>query len=399
MSVKISGANGKVQADLDRSHMEHALLAAIVESSDDAIISKTLDGIITTWNAAAERIFGYSADEAIGQPILMLLPVERLHEEAEILSKLSLGERIEHLETVRLAKDGRQVQVSISSSPVRDASGRIAGASKIVRDISEKNQAEAAMLWQQSAMEHMARLNTMGEMAAGLAHELNQPLASILTYTGVSLDAIRTKSMSVDRIAQALQEVANETHRAGEIIRRLRDFIRKRDPKLESVDLNALVEDSVHLLEHEFRNAEIALHMKLAMDLPRIEADPVQFVQVLVNLLRNARDAMTDSGAVGDELTVSTRLDEDELVIDVVDRGCGVSEERLHRLFDRFYSTKAAGLGMGLAISRTIIDSLGGRLSGARNARGGGMTFSIRLPVESGKETYDHAADSLCCGR
>jgi PAS domain S-box-containing protein len=361
--------------------VENATLAAIVESSDDAIISKTLDGIITTWNAAAERIFGYDADEAIGQHMVMLLPPDRLDEEATILAKLSRGERIDHFETVRVAKNGRLLNVSVTSSPVRNSLGEIVGASKIARDITAQKRTEAAIRWQQSAMEHLARLNTMGEMAAGLAHELNQPLACILTYAGVSLDGIQAGTITSSGIASALEKVVGEARRAGEIIRRLRNFIAKRDPSFEEVDVNLLVHDAAQLLEHDLRHSEITLMLKLGEDLPRVLADPIQVVQVLVNLLRNARDAMVDPGAGGKELTVVSSVAGRQLHVDVIDRGCGVTPEQMDRLFDRFFSTKAVGLGMGLAISKTIMNSLGGRLTAAMNPQGGGMTFRITLPI------------------
>ena len=366
--------------------IEDSMLAAIVDSSDDAILSKTLDGIITSWNAAAERIFGYEAEEAIGQHMVMLLPPDRLDEEATILAKLRRGERVDHFETVRVAKNGQRLDVSITSSPIRNSLGKIIGASKIVRDITDQKRAEAAMRWQQSAMEHLARLNTMGEMAEGLAHELNQPLASIMTYAGVSLDGVKSETISTLGIASALEGVVSESRRAGEIIRRLRDFIRKRNPSCEPVDVNTLVHDALHLLEHDFRLSEITLHLKLGSDLPRVLADPIQVVQVLVNLLRNARDAMVDPGAGGKELTVASSVSGELIQVDVIDQGCGMAPEQMDRLFDRFFSTKAAGLGMGLAISRTIVNSFGGQLHGTNNTQGGGMTFSMTLPIQHRKQ-------------
>jgi len=362
--------------------IDHATLAAIVESSDDAIISKTLDGIIVTWNPAAFHIFGYSAEETIGRSIAMLLPPDRLNEEATILAKLRLGERVEHLETVRLTKDGREINVSITCSPIKDRGGQIIGASKIARDITQKKIVEAAMQQQQVEVKHLARQNTMGEMAAGLAHELNQPLACILNYASAALDILRNGQASTEKVAPALKEVVNETKRAGEIIRRLRDFIRKREPSIELVDLNQTIEDAVHLLEHDLRLAGISVELNLGQNLPKVNADPVQFVQVMVNLVRNARDAMLDANAPGSTLTISSAFDGKEVRVDVIDRGCGVSKENLHHLFDRFYTTKANGLGMGLAISKSIVESLGGHLSAVANCLGGGMKFCIALQLQ-----------------
>ena len=305
-----------------------------------------------------------------------------MDEEAGILAKLRRGERVDHFETVRLAKNGDLLDVSVTSSRLRNSLGQIIGASKIVRDITGQKRAETDMRRQQLAMDHLARLNTMGEMAEGLAHELNQPLACILTYAGVSLDGVRSETISASGIASALEGVVSESRRAGEIIRRLRDFIRKRNPVCEPVDANLLVHNAAQLLEHDLRLSEITLRLKLGVDLPPVLADPIQVVQVLVNLLCNARDAMMDPGAGGKELTVVSSVSGELMKVDVIDRGCGVAPEQMDRLFDRFFSTKAAGLGMGLAISRTIVNTLGGQLHGTNNTQGGGMTFSMTLPIQ-----------------
>ena len=355
-------------------------LKCYVDSSDDAIISKTLNGVITTWNAAAKRIFGYEPHEVIGRNISVLLPPERFDEEIAILSKLRAGERVGHLETIRVSKSGQRLNMLITSSPIRDASGQVIGACKIARDITEQRRAEAAIRSQQSAMEHLARFNIMGELSIGLAHEINQPMASILTYAGVTLNAARSANPSLKNIALALENIVNETSRAGVIIRQLRDFIRKRDPSCEMVDVNALIRDAAQMLGHDFTLSGIAVTLKLAIGLPGVLADPVQFVQVLINLMQNARDAMMDPGAGGRELTINSSTDGHEITIDVIDRGCGVTTDQMNCLFDRFFSTKAAGLGMGLAISKTIIDSLGGRLTAAENEQFG-MTFTITFPA------------------
>lgn len=365
------------------SEVQSATLAAIVESSNDAIISKTLDGIITTWNKAAERLYGYSPDEAIGQSILMLIPIDRAHEATTILNTLRRGERIENFETVRITKSRQLIDVSLTCSPIKDHCGRIIGASKILRDITAQKQAEATLRQQEKAMEHLARLNTAGEMATGLAHELNQPLTSILNYAVTSLNLARSEKSCPEKVVMALEEVVSETRRASEIIRRMRNFIRKRDPRCEPVDLNSLVQESLHLMENDLKLAKVDVRLKLARNLPSGLADPVQFVQVMVNLLRNALDAMLDPAAEARELQIISSGSGHCLQVDVVDRGCGVGVDQLDGLFDHFLTTKPNGLGLGLAISKTIIESLGGRLIGTRNSKGGGMTFSITLRAKN----------------
>lgn len=369
--------------EVDRSpDVQSAMLAAIVESSNDAIISKTLNGIIVTWNKAAERMFGYAPEEAIGESILLLLPTDRAHEESTILNKLRRGERIEHFETVRITKSRQLIDVSLTCSPIKDGSGRIVGASKTVRDITDKRQAEAALLQQQKAMEHLARLNTAGEMAAGLTHELNQPLASILNYAGRSLNLARSEKSCPETVVMGLEEVVSETRRASEIIRRMKDFVRKRSPKCEPVDLNSLVQESLHLMEYDLNLAKVDIRLELARNLPSGLADPVQFVQVMVNLLRNALDAMLDPAARARELQIISSTSGQDVRVDVIDRGCGVGSDQLGRLFDHFFTTKPNGLGLGLAISKRTIESLGGRLVGTKNWSDKGMTFSITLPAQ-----------------
>jgi PAS domain S-box-containing protein len=361
--------------------IDQAILAAIVESSDDAIIGKTLDGVITTWNAAAERIFEYSADEAIGQSIRILLPPDRYGEESDILDKLRRGERVDHVETVRRTKGGRILHVSLTSSPLRNAAGKIVGASKILRDITGRKETEETLRRQQQVMEHLSRLNTANEMAVSLAHELNQPLEVILNYAGGSLDMVTGKTPPIDKIASALTEVVKEINRIGEIIRRQRRFIRNGDPKRELVNVNALVSDAVCMIESDFKHAGITVQLDLAKRLPTVLVDSVQLMQVFVNLLRNARDAMVDPAAAAREMRIISSLANERLQIDFVDRGCGVAPDRLHQLFDPFVTTKPAGLGMGLAISKTIVQSFQGSLSATINPIGGGMTFGVSLPI------------------
>jgi PAS domain S-box-containing protein len=359
--------------------MENATLAAIVDSSEDAIISKTLDGTVATWNPAAQRIFGYTSQEAVGESIQMLIPPELLSQEQHILAKLRRGERVEHLETTRITKSGKRIDVLLTSSPIRDYSGRIIGASKIARDITRQKMEQLAMRQQQLAMEHMARHNTTGEMATGLAHELSQPLACILTYAASSLAMVQSGDAKSQPLQTALAEVVSETRRASDIISRLRDFIQKRGPVREPVDINHLVTHALHLLECDLRQADIRVNLKLGSDLPILCVDRVQLMQVFVNLLCNARDAMARTASPDRKLKIVSEIDDDAIRVDVIDSGCGAAPDQIERLFDRFYSTKPDGLGMGLAISRRIVESLDGELTAANNKNSAGMTFSVKL--------------------
>jgi PAS domain S-box-containing protein len=363
-----------------RSDLERAQLAAIVESSEDAIISKTLDGIIRTWNAAAEGMFGYSAAEVIGRPVTILIPPDRQNEEAEILNSLRQGEKIKCYETVRRSRDGREFDVSLSVSPVRNRAGEIVGAAKIVHDISGRKRAEAAARLQQMELEHLSRVDAMGKMAASLSHELKQPLAAILNFATAALTMIQQRNAASTDVVPAIMAIVDQSRRAGEIVGRVQAFIRKREIHREAVDLKTLVSDALGLLHSELRDGGIAVVMEIDHALPRVMADAVQVEQVLVNLIRNALDAMKSPGARGQTMRVRSHVSGRHIRTEVIDQGCGIALAGIGRMFEPFYTTKPDGLGMGLAISRSIIEESGGELSGAMNPDGG-MTFSFTLPV------------------
>jgi len=357
---------------------QRSFLAAIVDSANDAIVSKTLDGKITSWNRAAENLFGYSAAEMIGTPIIRLFPEDRVGEEADILDRVRAGEAIEHYETIRLRKDGKPIDVSVTVSPIHDSTGTVIGASKTVRDITEKKQAEARLQTLSSELSHVARVSEMGQVSAVLAHELNQPLTAILNYTNVAKRLIdSTDPAAKAKAHEAVGKAGEQALRAGHIIRRLRDFVEKRDSTRASEDINAVTEDALAL--GLIGAGAITTTLALAPGLQPLLIDKVQIQQVLVNLLRNAVDAMAQSERR--ELTVATVAVNGAWVqVSVTDTGCGVSEELAERLFRPFVTTKAGGMGIGLAISRSIIEAHGGRLTMVSNPSGG-TVFQFILPA------------------
>jgi two-component system sensor kinase FixL len=359
---------------------QRAFLAAIVDSSNDAIISKTLDGKVTTWNRAAEELFGYTAAEMIGTPVIRLFPEDRLDEEAEILERIRAGHALEHYETVRIRKDGTPVDVSVTVSPVRDLNGNVIGASKTVRDITEKKQAEARLQALSAELNHVARVSEMGQVSAAIAHELNQPLTAVLNYTNVAKRLIAsTDSSAKAKSYEAVSKAGEQALRAGQIIRRLRDFVEKRESTRTLEDINAVTEDALALGLIGNHATDIKITLALAPDLQSVLIDKVQIQQVLVNLLRNAAEAMAESERR--ELTVTTVMVNGSWVqVSVADTGCGVSDELAERLFRPFVTTKTGGMGIGLAISRSIIESHGGRLTMVPNPSGG-TVFQFILPV------------------
>ena len=364
-----------------RAHEEQATyLATIVQSSDDAILAKTLDGIITSWNLAAERMFGYTAAEAIGQPITMLFPAELVQEEQEILSRLRARQSLERLETVRVRKDGSRIEVSVTVSPMYDSTGAIIGGSTIVRDITERKATEARLQSLRNELSHVARMTEMSQVSAAIAHELNQPLTAVLNYTNVAKRLIASQDPAQTAKAyEAVSKAGDQAVRAGQIIRRLRDFVEKRESNRAVENINAIAEDAIALGLIGAKAASVKTQTKFAVQTPPVFVDRVQIQQVMVNLLRNAVDAMLESSRR--ELTISTvAVDGTAVEVAVADTGPGIPDEVADRLFKPFVTTKSGGMGIGLAISQSIIESHGGRLWMVPN-KDGGTVFRFTLPA------------------
>jgi len=229
---------------------------------------------------------------------------------------------------------------------------------------------------------HMARLTTMGEMASGLAHELNQPLAAIMSYIEASMQMLRSRGHAAAEMLGAMEGAAAEAERAGKIIHRTKNFLRRTEPHQTSVSLNHLVQEAVALAARDIRLSNARLHLDLTSDLPPVLADRIQIQQVVLNLIRNALDAMQDTPLDERALTVRTGRTSDGLIETMVsDTGCGLAPETVGQLFQAFFTTKPDGMGMGLAISRTIIAAHGGRLDAIRRS-GRGATFTFTLPPD-----------------
>lgn len=371
-----------IRAEEERRAQADRHLAQIVESSDDVILSKSLDGTVRTWNAAAERIFGYTAAEMIGRPISLIIPPHRQAEELEILHRVGTGESLHHYETTRLHKDGREITVSLSVSPIRDSSGAIIGASKIARDVTEQRQMEQRAGKLQTELAHVARVNAVSQLSSALAHELNQPLTAIMNYVSAAkLRWTQAGGDHNDKAATLLDRANAQAERAGAIIQRLRSFLEKREPHRIEEDLNAVLQEAVALGFVGSSNDGVALSLDLASDLPAVRVDKVQIEQVIVNLLRNAAEAMRESARR--ELVLSSYRTGPNLVeISVSDTGPGIPEFIVQQLFEPFVTTKEKGMGVGLSISRTIVEAHGGRIWMVPNPVGGTI-FKIQLPADA----------------
>ncbi|MGP0090304.1 MAG: PAS domain S-box protein [Xanthobacteraceae bacterium] len=355
-----------------------AFLASLVESSDDAIIGKTLNGIITSWNKAAETIFGYAAGEACGKSVTMLIPSERIREEAAILERIRRGERVDHFESVRRRKDGGDVIVSLTISPVLDRRGQIVGASKIARDITEQTAARNRLVELQSELLHASRLSTMGQMAAAITHELNQPLGAVNNYLS-GLARLLSATDTAASVTDGLCKAREQTTRAGEIVRRMRDLAVKGETARQVEDINDVLEHTLRLALIDAKVRGVKTRIMLAPSPNPVLVDKIQIGQVILNIIRNAIEAM--EGAAERSLTISTATDPDSRGIEmrIADTGPGLSPQIKERLFQPFVTTKDKGMGIGLSICHGIIDGHGGSLSAEPNEPSGTI-FVIRLP-------------------
>ena len=349
-------------------------LAAIVGSSNDAIIGKTMDGIVTDWNAAAETMFGYTAAEMIGQPIMVLFPKERIPEETAILERIHRGEPAETFETTRCRKDGRVIPVAVTVSPILDASGAIVGASKIVRDLSERQDRERRLNEIQAELVHLSRLTELGQMVSALAHEVNQPLTAMVNYLGAVRRLIVTGNQQT--ALQAVDRIADQADRARQIIRRLSDQVTRREPERRVESLSKTIEEASSLALLGIPKG-LKLDIRVDDDADEAVIDKVQIQQVLLNLVRNAAEAM--DGSPHRELSIATARAGGMVEISVTDTGPGLPESVRARLFQPFVTTKPNGMGIGLSVSRNIIEAHGGKIR-AEHGAGGGTVFRLTVP-------------------
>ena len=492
------------------SALESAQLAALVSSSDDAIVTKTLDGTISSWNAGATNILGYEADEMIGQPITRIIPPELLEEEKQILARLHRGERIEHYETIRLAKDGRRVDISLTVSPLFNQSGKVVGASKVARDITERKLAEQALretaarlrtltetavdgvilidargvvlifnpacekLFGYSADEvigenvkmlmpepyrhehdgyianyrdtrdpkiigsgrevlgrrkdgstfpmdlsvgearqdgesifvgiirdltsrkrteaeleqargelvRVARVTTLGELTAAIAHEVNQPLTGLVSSGNACLRWLAGDVPNLDAARESVERMISAGSRAGEVISRIRALVGKSPPLRDWLNINDAITEVIALVHGEVQRNHISLRTKLSTDVPLVLGDRIQLQQVILNLMLNAIEAMSEVSHLTRELSVlSVKDGPNGALVTVQDSGVGLDQAALDRIFGAFYSTKPHGMGIGLAVSQTIIQAHGGRLWASPNEPRGAI-FRFKLPAE-----------------
>ena len=372
-------AQKRVEAQVERLREEQAYLADLVASSNDAIVARDNDGRITSWNPAAERMFGFTAAEVLGKSAEMLVADKRQREPAGILARLHRGDRSVQYEAVRLRKDGGEVEVSITASPIRNHAGEIVGTSRILRDIGERRRSAERLRNLQDELAHLSRWNMMGMMASNIAHELSQPLTATINYVRAARRTIIKTAPYPDSVIQLLDRAADEIKLAGGILRSLRAFIDKREVDREWQDINIVIEEAVQLSPLAKLPVRVSAMLSLDPNLPFATVDKVQIQQVLLNLIRNALEAM-EAEPSGGELSITTRSDEDAVIVSVADTGPGLAPAVAKRLFQPFTTTKEGGMGVGLAICQSIIEAHGGSIW-AEPGTPRGTRFSFRLPA------------------
>jgi PAS domain S-box-containing protein len=350
------------------------LLAAIVEASDDAIISKTLDGVVRSWNRGAERLFGYTADEAVGRPINLIIPPERQDEERSILERLRRGERVEHFETVRVAKDGRRIDISLTVSPLFDEDGQVTGASKIARDITERKQSEMML---------RAADRRKDEFLALLAHELRNPLAplrhglQVLRLAGGDAGIVTDVRTMMDRQLEHMVRLIDDLLDIARIGQNKIELKRARVP-LAAV-INSAVETARPVIEAERHELNISLPSEPLF----LDADITRLAQVFSNLLSNSAKYTRPGG----KIWLTVERESEDAIVAVRDNGIGIPADALQRVFemfcqiDRSIERATGGLGIGLALVKGLVEMHGGTVVADSDGLGRGSTFTVRLPT------------------
>ncbi|MGZ5998740.1 MAG: two-component system sensor histidine kinase NtrB [Rhizomicrobium sp.] len=368
-----------VRQTAGRGAEDNSLFDALIATAVDGIMVIDEKGSVRIYNKACERLFGYEAAEVIGHSIKMLMPAPYHDEHDGYLEHyVSTGEK--HIIGIGREVQGRRKDGSIFPMNLSVGEGVIRGERiflGIITDISDRLSRERRILDLQSEMLHVSRLTDMGQVAAGLAHELNQPLTAILNYTNAGLDIADERGD--DELKSVFGKVAEQASRAGNIIRRLRAFIEKRGPNRTDEDITRTIDEAIRLGQINAAERGIKLRVLFEQGLPNVSIDRVQIQQVLINLMKNAAEAMERSDRR--ELTVTISRVAPELVqVSVADTGPGISDDMTEKLFQPFVTTKAAGMGMGLSICRGIIEAHGGRLWLESNPDGG-ATFRFNVPV------------------
>lgn len=373
----------------ERKRAEEALgrserqFRALFEEAAVGIALVDLAGRPFESNRKLEQILGYSAQELRGMPFTAFTDPEDAKADWGLFSDLLSGKHDHyHLEKRYRRKDGALVWGDLTVYIVRDDRGQPMFSIGMVQDITDRKRAEEALLEARAELAHVARVTTLGELAASIAHEINQPLAAIVADAEASLHWLAADPPDIDSVREALAGVATDAYRASEVIQRIRALCRRTDPQRERLDINDIIREVVLLARHEVLGHRVSLRTDLASALPTVLGDRVQLQQVMINLVINGMEAMAPVTDRPRELLIRSQHEADQVLLAVQDSGTGIDPDNADRMFAAFFTTKPSGMGIGLSISRSIIEAHGGRLWASPNA-GPGATFQFSLPTDS----------------
>ena len=363
-----------------RAEEEVRKQASLLDLTHDSIFVRDANDVITFWNRGAAERYGWSSAEALGR---------RSHELMQTVFPIPLPDieaqlrRTGHWEgeLIHTRRDGSKVVVASRWSQQRDEHGRSMGVLETNNDITEQKRTAVALDETRSALAHVSRVTMLGEITASIAHEVNQPLAAVMMNGNAARRWLAVDPPNVDEARQALQRILDDANRAGQVVARIRGLLQRGTPHTTTLGINDIIRETLAFTGNELERKRVVVDTELRDDLPPVEGDRVQLQQVLVNLILNAVDAMEGTMAESRALTIQSRRDDSGgIVVEVADRGKGLEPGQHERIFNPFYSTKPGGLGMGLAISRSIIETHGGRIWATPND-GPGVSMQFSLPA------------------
>jgi PAS domain S-box-containing protein len=382
-TAELAEANEHLQAEiLERQRAEEVLRkqANLLELAHDAIIVRGMDDEITYWNSGAEETYGWLREEALGRTAQDLLQ-SMYPSDLEDLKNEVIREGHWDGEFMQTRRDGAQIVVASRWALQRDEHAKPVAMLQINTDITERKRAAEELQATQSQLAHMARVTTMGELAASIAHEVNQPLTAVVANGNACLRWLAGEDPNLDEAREAVVRIVSEGKRAAEVIQRIRSLVKKSAPEKSRLDVNEVIREVLVLTDHQILKKRVSVKTELSAGLPAISGDRVQLQQVILNLVMNALEATAGAGHGSHEMVVvSERNGSDQVTVAIRDSGVGIAPDQLDKLFHPFFTTKPDGMGMGLSISRSIIEAHGGRLWADRN-NGPGSTFKFSVPV------------------
>jgi PAS domain S-box-containing protein len=392
---RVRDKDAEHQGVLDRLQENEYRLRAIIESEPECVKLQAADGTVLEINPAGLRLVDADRlEDIVGKRIYSVVAPEYTEIYRENMRRVFNGEAVVY-EFRSITLKGRTCWMETHAVPLRDARGAIYALLGITRDITEHKLAEEQSRRHQTELARVARLSTMGEMATGLAHELNQPLSAIANFARGCIRRLRGGDVAPVELIGPLEEVCQQAERAGEVMRHVRDFVRKREPKLAAADINQIVRSVAKFTETETRQQGAVLALDLAPRLPPVWADPIMVEQVICNLVRNSAEAMAEARSRRREITIRTGANGGHAVeVEIGDTGPGIDGALIDQVFDQFFTTKPEGVGMGLSISRSIVESHGGSIR-AESRVGGGATFRFSLQAAAQKAGTDERRHSL----